>query len=488
MADVFDAARRDDVAQVRKLLESSPELANARNGCGKTPLHCAAWGDSQGVAALLIAHDADVNAKDEDVFEWTPLHEAARWGFPCLAEMLLRHGADVRARDKSGRTPLYWGAWAHPGTVPGVLLQHEEAILHLAVIRGDLGAVLGGLEDEPDRIDEKDTAGMTPLHWAAVTGDAQLAELLLGRGAQLQAEDERMETPLHKARCAEVAGVLVRCGADVNAQDAVGRTPLHEAAKRRDADLSALLLLAGASSDIRNRDRRTALTIAGSTIAGRLMRLAGGQRKKGVDVHSRDGKGQTALHRAAMRGHRWVAELLLKHGADATARDVRGDTALQLAERNRHGSCVSLLQGAAAPKRAFQRGRDPSLGACKQCSSGPIEQDAAICPFCGRSAPYAPAEEAVVALLKRGYLMHAVELLTQVRKWTIARAKGYCDGLDVERETTIAAPLDDLINDLATGRDGSGYIQAIKWVRGQTSHWGLKQAKEYVDLLRSAVH
>jgi len=74
------------------------------------------------------------------------------------------------------------------------------------------------------------------------------------------------------------------------------------------------------------------------------------------------------------------------------------------------------------------------------------------------------------------------------KQWTIARAKKCCDGLQVKRETGIAPPLDDLIKDLATSQRKSDYIQAIKWVRGQNSHWGLKEAKVYVHLLCSDVH
>ena len=42
-------------------------------------------------------------------------------------------------------------------------------------------------------------AGRTPLHLAALQGHSTLASLLIGRGANVNAKDENLMSPLHKA-------------------------------------------------------------------------------------------------------------------------------------------------------------------------------------------------------------------------------------------------------------------------------------------------
>lgn len=64
-------------------------------------------GDLAKVQTLLQDNPDLVNRK-EDRRGFTPLHVAARAGRKDIAEYLLAHGADVNARDNSACTPLSW--------------------------------------------------------------------------------------------------------------------------------------------------------------------------------------------------------------------------------------------------------------------------------------------------------------------------------------------------------------------------------------------
>lgn len=74
----------------------------AINREGWTPLHYACSGPDNGVAAWLIAHGAQINARSEN--GTTPLMMAARYGNGDLVPMLLKAGAEPRAANEQELT------------------------------------------------------------------------------------------------------------------------------------------------------------------------------------------------------------------------------------------------------------------------------------------------------------------------------------------------------------------------------------------------
>jgi len=75
------------------------------------------------VVDLLLANNADVNAKDNKS-GFTPLHFAAGMGHKDLVELLLAHKADVNAKDNNGHTPLAWALHNNHKDVAEVLRRH----------------------------------------------------------------------------------------------------------------------------------------------------------------------------------------------------------------------------------------------------------------------------------------------------------------------------------------------------------------------------
>ena len=72
---------------------------NAKDRIELTPLHFAAIGGNKEVNKLLLAKGADVNAKA--VRGWTPLFEAVVNGHKEIVELLITNGADVNAKNKT---------------------------------------------------------------------------------------------------------------------------------------------------------------------------------------------------------------------------------------------------------------------------------------------------------------------------------------------------------------------------------------------------
>ena len=70
---------------------------------------------------------------------------------------------------------------------------------------------------------------MTPLHFAIYKDNSEIVELLIDKGADVNAKAVGGQTPLHVNTIQlEVAELLIDKGADVNAKsDDNGDTPLH---------------------------------------------------------------------------------------------------------------------------------------------------------------------------------------------------------------------------------------------------------------------
>jgi ankyrin repeat protein len=91
----------------------------------------------------------------------------------------------------------------------------------------------------------------TPLHLACCHGTLEIAQLLLDRGANANAEDSSLSTPLHHVAGGRypsqedgirVAQLLLEHGADINAQDSDRQTPLHAASCYGRLEIARMLL------------------------------------------------------------------------------------------------------------------------------------------------------------------------------------------------------------------------------------------------------
>ena len=147
---------------------------------------------------------------------------------------------------------------------------------------------------------------------------------------------------------------LLSDGADVNAPQGDGMTALHWAARSANADLAGLLLQAGADVGAVTRiGAYTPLLLAsevGSAHVVRLLLAGGAEQTATTD----DVGGATPLHLAAGAGDAEAVRLLLEHGGDADAREARwGQTPLMYAAaRGREAAVRALLEGGADPALA----------------------------------------------------------------------------------------------------------------------------------------
>jgi len=55
-------------------------------------------------------------------------------------------------------------------------------------------------------INAKDEYGWTPLHYAAIKGQKEVVELLIAKGADINSKNQSGETPLHEAAVGDKKG------------------------------------------------------------------------------------------------------------------------------------------------------------------------------------------------------------------------------------------------------------------------------------------
>lgn len=208
-----------------------------------------------------------------------------------------------------------------------------------AARRGDAAAVARLLSQDRSLVDARGEHDKTPLHWAAETDQRELAELLIGAGADLELQTSWGATALEWAATmgsVEVGRLLLERGAaglnlytaaglglvdEVRSFLAEGR-PRPEAGRRRrdDADPSELPPDTALS-------RGDALSDA-FYIACRGGQLAVAQLllEHGADIDAKGHFGATGLHWAALNGHVEVVRWLLERGAATGGRDARFDS------------------------------------------------------------------------------------------------------------------------------------------------------------------
>jgi ankyrin repeat protein len=228
----------------------------------------------------------------DDQGGWTPLHLAVADGQPEVVRVLVDAGADLARRTEFNRTPLHVALQLRPELVP--LLRELGAVVDApsAAYLDDVDQLTAHLDAGADLADR--TSGVDLLSWAAFGGAAATAQLLLTRGADVDAG--ALHAAAGGARL-ELVRLLLEAGADVNRRDPqTGRTPLHAAIGSGPdgarMEIITLLLAAGADVNATTNDGASGLDMA---------RVAAAR-------HRRNDDGQAA-------GLDQLAEFLVAHGA-----------------------------------------------------------------------------------------------------------------------------------------------------------------------------
>lgn len=273
--------RDNPVEAAELLLDAGAELDARSERHGWTPLHLACAWNHLPVVRLLLDRGAEVDAIGLSYKPETPLvcciNANAELCMPTV-ELLLARGADPNLRPDKSESPLETAVGARNLAVVGALLaggadpngsfKHRPPLFR-AVTTHEGADLIRALLDAGAHIDVRSGGGRRPIHEALLRTELEHLDLLLERGAQIDARDKDGLTPLmtwlswhaRPTPIALVEAVIAR-GSDLVACDAAGTPTLHYALRKGEAAVVRMLVEAGADPAQRDAQGQTALELA----------------------------------------------------------------------------------------------------------------------------------------------------------------------------------------------------------------------------------
>mmetsp|Transcript_55064 Transcript_55064/g.133785 ORF Transcript_55064/g.133785 Transcript_55064/m.133785 type:complete len:634 (+) Transcript_55064:324-2225(+) len=185
------AKRVDDIRFLQTLIDLAikfrltPAVLNiaSEDNVGMRPLHWACTEGSIPHTALLLKHGGPEMLEARDTSGCTPLLIAAQYGQVEVCAFLIKKGANIKAVDTSLDSALHWAAYKGSSHVCGFLAYYPDALSFAT----------------------QDAYGQTPLHLGSLRGHTSVVRYILQRLSKKEKEqvlfqkDKNERTPLDLA-------------------------------------------------------------------------------------------------------------------------------------------------------------------------------------------------------------------------------------------------------------------------------------------------
>ena len=281
---IWNSAKNGDLEGIKAQLAKGVDV-DAQDFLGSVPLALAALTGKAEAVKFLLQKGADIDARNKQ--NQTAMHSAAFLGQLEVIQVLIENKAELNARNDEGETPLDVAAAPWSEELEGIiqfvggLMQTKFDLERIQVARpkvaaflrkmgaasggdlppsapgniwesvkvGNLDALKSQLAADGADANQQDPNGITPLSWAAITGQLEAAELLLSVGADINATNRDGATALHSAAFLghlSVVELLVSNKIEINATNGTGETSLNSVAAPWSDEIGGFLkLIAG---------------------------------------------------------------------------------------------------------------------------------------------------------------------------------------------------------------------------------------------------
>ncbi|XP_076069171.1 ankyrin repeat domain-containing protein 16-like isoform X2 [Oratosquilla oratoria] len=189
-------------------------------------------------------------------------------------------------------------------------------------------------------------SGDTVLHIVARTGNKQIFNVLISKGASncIEQQNQDGKRPLHEAAQAgslDVVDGLLEQGATLDPLKRGDWTPLMLACTKDDLRVIERLTKEGAKLDLQNKDGWTSFHVACREGFRHIITFLLDIFPNAWNTVSKNGR--TPLHTAAMHGHTEIVQMVLRCGHPTNTRDSCGNTPLLDALRMGHLDVAEVL-------------------------------------------------------------------------------------------------------------------------------------------------